>query len=65
MKLDDTQKNSGLWKEIEAELNTRLQSLREQNDSDRQHDESAKLRGRIAEIKAILAWAQDDPEFIE
>jgi hypothetical protein len=65
LKLDEIEKTSSLWKKIEGELTARLAALREQNDSDRQHDDTAKIRGRIAEVKAILSWAKVDPKIIE
>jgi ribosomal protein L29 len=65
VKLNEIEKTSGLWKKIDDELNSRLASLREQNDGERTQDETAKIRGRIAEIKTILSWAKADPQLIE
>jgi len=61
MKLTEDQKHSAMWMAIEAELNERLNDLRKQNDGDRTHEETAKLRGRIEEVKRMLDWAKPDP----
>lgn len=45
---------SPLWAKVSKHLEARLHSLRCQNDGDKNTEETAKLRGRIAEIKALL-----------
>jgi hypothetical protein len=62
MKLTAIEIDSALWRKIEAELTERLSSLRIQNDGDRTHEETAKLRGRISEAKNMLDWAKPDPQ---
>lgn len=63
MKLNNIQKESALWVAIEAELKGELELLRAQNDNDKDPLETAKLRGRIAEVKQILNWASVEPKF--
>ena len=62
MKLIEFEAQSALWLKIEKELTDRLVTLRGQNDGDRSTEETAKLRGRIAEVKSILEWAKPDPK---
>ena len=56
--------DTSLWQKIVTELESRLEVLREQNETDKSHDETMKIRGRIAEVKAIMAWA-DPPKDIK
>lgn len=60
MKLNPTERDSALWTKISAELEERLQTLREQNDGDKTPEDTAKLRGRISEVKTMLDWAVPD-----
>jgi len=62
MKLTAFEAESLVWKKVEAELTARLETLRIQNDGDRTAEETAKIRGRIAEVKTILDWAIPDPK---
>lgn len=57
MTLSDNERHSVLWKRIKEALEVELQSLRERNDSMKLDDrETARVRGRIAQVKDILAW---------
>lgn len=49
---------SGVWNRLEADLRDRLARLREENDSG-DAEETARRRGRIAEIKELLAFGVD------
>lgn len=49
--------HTAIWKRLEAHLTERLASLRTRNDGNLTQEETAKLRGRIAEIKAFLDLA--------
>lgn len=62
MKLTDLERNSALWLKVSGAMTERLQMLREMNDSSLTADETAKMRGRISEIKLILEWANPDPQ---
>lgn len=55
------ERNSALWQRLIKHCNQRLEDLRLQNDGDRDDQQTAKLRGRIAEVKAIIALADDLP----
>lgn len=62
MKLTDIERNSALWLKVSEALTERLQMLREMNDNSLTADETAKMRGKISEIKLILEWANPDPQ---
>ena len=47
-----------VWLRHSADLEVRLEELRKQNDHDSTPEETSKLRGRIAEIKAILSLSK-------
>jgi hypothetical protein len=49
---------SALWTRLSAHLNERLQILREKNDNTLDEQQTARIRGEIAEIKRLLATAQ-------
>lgn len=61
MRLDEHDLRSALWLRLHAHLTGRLASLRAQNDGDFSPEDTSKLRGRIAELKAILALAEQEP----
>ena len=50
------------WMKLMARTRQRLEMLRSQNDGDQSADDTAKLRGRIAELKAVLAMDNDNPQ---
>lgn len=54
-KLSLEDRESLVWKRLMTHFGERLEVLRTQNDGDKSEAETAKLRGRIAELKAILA----------
>ena len=58
-KLSQTDRMSPIWLSIERHLHERLSQLRQQNDATLPTEATEKLRGRIAQIKEILALAQD------
>lgn len=56
------ERNSPTWTAIRRHLADKLEALRKQNDSPDLSDlATARLRGRIAEIKALLEIDQDMP----
>lgn len=63
MKLDAIETRSAVWIKLHTHLRSQLQTLRERNDG-AQLDaiETARLRGRIAQVKEILALGQPEPE---
>ena len=61
MTLDHSEKHGALWVKLKAHLNDRLVTLRLRNDGNLSEVETARTRGRIAEIKMLLAL-EDGPE---
>lgn len=63
--LTKNQKHSDTWRRLLTEYCAeRLKALRIQNEGDLDPVATAKLRGRIAEVKALMALDNDEP-FIE
>lgn len=56
--LNKLEKDSALWQKLEAHLKETLESLRSQNDADLSAEATAKLRGRIATVKTMLALGE-------
>jgi hypothetical protein len=52
---------TALWKKIKAHFEEKLELLRRQNDGNLSEAETQKLRGRIAEVKSILALDKPPP----
>ena len=50
---------SPLWRSLSEHMQARLATLREKNDAPKTGDDTAFLRGQIAEIKAFLSLAED------
>lgn len=61
MKLTKEERESALWLRIKAEYEDRLATQRKRNDSDLSDTETAKTRGRISEIKNLLAAGEETP----
>lgn len=61
IELSDAEKCSAAWGKVQAYLEKRLTELRIANDRDMTEQETAKQRGRIAEVRAMLALADDRP----
>lgn len=57
--LNTSERLSPLWAKLARHLDSRLQTLRSQNDGDQPEAKTAILRGRIAEIKAFLEHGKD------
>lgn len=55
-------RQSDLWKRLEAYWKVRVEMLRSQNDGDKDPIPTAKLRGQIAELKTTLALGRDPIE---
>ncbi|HUT87052.1 MAG TPA: hypothetical protein VMX15_03080 [Candidatus Heimdallarchaeota archaeon] len=62
MRLSRSESQSALWKLIEGHLEERLLSLREKNDNPADGETTAHTRGRIAEVKDLMALAMPAPE---
>ena len=50
-----------LWLALSRHMNERLAGLRQQNDASLPLEQTEKVRGRIAQIKELLALAEDKP----
>lgn len=59
------EKLTPVWRKIVKHYEHRLDELRQQNDSDFNELTTAKLRGRIIEVKVLLALNNDPPNFDE
>lgn len=55
LQLTEDEARSAVWLKISAHLNTKLQGYRVKNDGSHAWDDTTRLRGRIAEIKELLA----------
>ena len=53
--LSNEDKKSKLWRKLKEHWESRLETLRTQNDGDKNDIDTAKLRGRIAEIKDSIS----------
>lgn len=59
--LNSAEKQTALWAKIKAHLESRLETCRKQNDGDADATQTAKMRGRILEIKGFLALENTPP----
>lgn len=60
MILTEIERNSPLWLKIRAECESRLAHLRVSNDKDMSESDTAKHRGRIAEIKRVIDLGKEE-----
>lgn len=63
--LSKEDKHSPVWLRHKEQLEARLEVLRARNDSFLNDEETAILRGRIAEIKLMLGLSKDQPPDFE
>ena len=54
MILSDGERISAVWLKIEAHLKAKLEMLRVKNDGALSAEDTARLRGRIMEVKSLL-----------
>ncbi len=54
-------RGSALWRKLVEHYTERLESLRVRNDGDLDDVRTARVRGRIAECKELLALSADEP----
>ena len=62
--ITETEKQSALWQKIEKHYKERLDKLRTQNDKDQDGIQTAHLRGRISEVKSLLALTERAIKFV-
>lgn len=55
---------SETWRAIEARCQARLEELRQKNDGNLSVEETARVRGRIAELKDVLTLAKPAPAIV-
>lgn len=60
-KLSHTQRTSDTWAVLRLNLQAELDMLRNKNDSDLDPVQTAKIRGQISHVKAMLALEKDLP----
>lgn len=60
MKISPADRDSAVWQRLRAYYSERLALLRVMNDGDNAEIATARLRGRIAEIKHLLDMEADD-----
>jgi hypothetical protein len=59
--LSPTDRHSSVWLKLVKHYEARLESLRKQNDNPTTEIETAKQRGRIQEVKALLRLNEEPP----
>jgi hypothetical protein len=59
--LRDADKLNPLWARLSGHYRDRLAMLRAQNDADLSAEETARIRGQIKEVKALLSMGRDKP----
>lgn len=62
--LDDLERASAAWLKLEKHLHSRIDALRRMNDTSRDPAATEKIRGRIAELKDLLAQVRPAPASI-
>lgn len=61
MTLSKAERNDPLWLKLKADYESRLAQLRASNDKDMSETDTAKLRGRIAELRRIIDMGAEKP----
>ena len=65
MKLTEFDKQSATWTKLKAHIESEIDILRQRNDADSDPIATAKLRGRIFELKRMLSLATSDERVVE
>lgn len=60
--LSNADRQHGLWLKLASHMQEQITLLRKQNDGDHEPVKTAHFRGRIAQLKALIALADDLPE---
>lgn len=61
IKLTAADKHSALWGKLSTHMGSRLEAYRNRIEGNLSPDETTKLRGRIAELKHLLAIGNETP----
>lgn len=64
MRLERHELDSSAWQKVEAYINNRLDTLRANNDADLDPIQTALVRGRIRELKALVDLSKDDQPLV-
>lgn len=64
MRLERHERDSSTWQKVEAYINERLDALRTNNDADLDPIQTALVRGRIRELKALVDQSKDDQPLV-
>ena len=59
--IDNHERQSAVWIRLKEFYEARLTLLRSSNDGNLTPEQTAKFRGRIAEVKALLALEKETP----
>lgn len=59
--LTDYERTTPIWVKLNAHMKQRLEYLRAQLEADKSETDTARLRGRIAELKAIQQLSITEP----
>jgi len=59
--LSDSDKVSPTWLRLKKHLQARAEALRNELEQDLPEDRTAKVRGRLAEVRALLSVEKDPP----
>lgn len=60
MKLTELEMQSAVWLKLRAHMESKLSELRSTNDGNLPHDETSRLRGRIAQLKELLTLGKPE-----
>lgn len=60
--VSELERQSPLWLKLKSHMEKRIAALRVKNDSDKDTEATAKLRGRIAELKILAALDNPAPQ---
>lgn len=59
--LDETDRGSATWMKVKAYTESRITSLQKELESDFDEQKTAKLRGRIVELRKLLTQGESPP----
>ena len=62
IEINEVDKLTSLWQKLNTHFDQRLATLRLQNDKPQSEDQTAAIRGRIAEIKSFYELTKEYPQ---
>jgi len=57
----DHERQGAVWQKLKRHLEERLATMRAKNDGNLDEMKTARLRGQIAEVKALMSFGTDKP----